>query len=100
MEADNYADGAADGEFADEVETHFRRRPSLNFRGVQRPRSASKRWLETWPGNVGFSDSDPDQPRFINDLGEKEIDPSVPNALGAFSRHIVWLDEIGPVHHQ
>ena len=47
-------------------------------------------------GNVGFSDSDPAKPRFINALGDKDDDGSKHNALGVFSRHSVWLDEVDP----
>ena len=92
VEADNYANGAADGEFADEVEIDFDEDIS-NFRGFNH-KIGFQALVRDLAGNVGFSDSDPEKPRFINDLGEKT--PSVPNALGVFSRHVVWLDEIDP----
>ena len=47
-------------------------------------------------GNIGFSDADPGNPRFINDLG-KEKDRKVPNVLGYYSAHIITLDEKDPV---
>ena len=92
VEADNYANGAADGEFADEVEIDFDEDIS-NFRGFNH-KIGFQALVRDLAGNVGFSDSDPEKPRFINDLGEKT--PSVPNALGVFSRHVVWLDEVDP----
>ena len=92
VEADDYANGAADGEFADEIEIDFDEDIS-NFRGFNH-KIGFQALVRDLAGNVGFSDSDPEKPRFINDLGEKT--PSVPNVLGVFSRHIVWLDEIDP----
>ncbi len=49
-------------------------------------------------GNIGFSDSDPSNPRFINDLGEKKADRQapLPNVLGYYSAHIITLDEKDP----
>lgn len=47
-------------------------------------------------GNIGFSDSDPSNPRFINDLGEKE-NRKPGNVLGYYSAHIITLDEKDPV---
>ncbi len=53
-------------------------------------------------GNIGFSDSDPANPRFINDLGTAEDkrktvnDPGYPNVLGYYSAHIIILDEKDP----
>ena len=41
-------------------------------------------------GNVGFSDSDPASPRFINDLGEKDTTKRKPgNILGYYSAHVI-----------
>ena len=48
-------------------------------------------------GNIGFSDSDPANPRFINDLGEKDATKQNPgNVLGYYSAHIITLDEKDP----
>ena len=93
VEADNFADGAADGEFADEVEINFDE-DDPNFKGFNH-KIGFQALVRDLAGNVGFSDSDPAKPRFINDLGEKS--PSdAHNALGMFSRHFVWLDELDP----
>ena len=49
-------------------------------------------------GNIGFSDSDPSNPRFINDLGEpaKGERKPWPNVFGYYSAHIITLDEKDP----
>ncbi len=50
-------------------------------------------------GNIGFSDADPANPRFIKDLGEKKDDRDKNAAkyvLGYYSAHIVTLDEKDP----
>ena len=47
-------------------------------------------------GNIGFSDSDVSNPRFINDLGEDTDDRNEPNVLGYYSAHIINLDEKDP----
>ena len=47
-------------------------------------------------GNIGFSDSDPSNPRFMNDLGEPAGDRNVPNVFGYYSAHIITLDEKDP----
>jgi hypothetical protein len=94
VEADDYANGAPDGEFADEVEIDFDENTDdfeefnheIEFQALVRDLA----------GNVGFSDSDPANPRFINDLGEKAEGRNEPNVLGVFSRHVVWLDEVDP----
>ena len=97
VEADAYANGAPDGEFADEIEIDFD-----EVVGFGNPEDAFNHKIEfqalvrDLAGNVGFSDSDPANPRFINDLGKKLADRKVPNVLGVFSQHAVWLDELDP----
>ena len=98
VKADTFSNGAPDGEFADEIEIDFDEGidqfPGFNH-GI--PFQALVRDLA---GNVGFSDSDPAKPRFINDLGTAKSDrpkpEDLPNVLGVFSLHIVYLDEIDP----
>ena len=94
VEADNYVDGAADGEFADEVEIDFDE-ADTNFEAFNHE-IEFQALVRDLAGNVGFSDSDPAKPRFINALGDKDDDGSKHNALGVFSRHSVWLDEVDP----
>ena len=53
-------------------------------------------------GNIGFSDSDPTNPRYINALGEAKAADRDPmgkkhNVLGYYSAHIINLDEKDPV---
>ncbi len=95
VEADAYANGAPDGEFADEIEIDFDEaidefvafNDAIEFQALVRDLA----------GNVGFSDSDPAKPRFINNLGEKADDRGTPpRVLGVFSNHIVWLDKVDP----
>ena len=57
-------------------------------------------------GNVGFSDSDPDGPSLIDDLGNLQKDRvdngdngRIPNVLGIFSRHVILLDDKDPEFH-
>ena len=47
-------------------------------------------------GNIGFSDSDPSNPRFINDLGEPVGKRNKGNVFGYYSAHIITLDEKDP----
>ncbi|MXX92378.1 MAG: hypothetical protein F4Y63_02845 [Chloroflexi bacterium] len=50
-------------------------------------------------GNIGFSDSDPANPRFINDLGIKDADRDkeiAKQVLGYYSAHVITLDEKDP----
>ena len=48
-------------------------------------------------GNIGFSDADLSNPRYINDLGQKMVSKRKPgNVLGYYSGHIITLDEKDP----
>ena len=97
VEADAYANGAPDGEFADEIEIDFDEIPGYTFPdGAFNHKIEFQALVRDLAGNVGFSDSDPAKPRFINDLGEKLAERTIPNVLGVFSKHAVWLDEVDP----
>ena len=97
VESDAYANGAPDGEFADEIEIDFDEIPGYTFPdGAFNHKIEFQALVRDLAGNVGFSDSDPAKPRFINDLGEKLAERTVPNVLGVFSKHAVWLDEVDP----
>ncbi len=109
LEADDFADGAPDGEFNGEIEIDFDEflstesefagfNNAVDFQAVVRDLA----------GNFGFSDSDAANPRFINDLGaadasgdDKDADrkkgKDTHNVLGVFSRHVVYIDELDPV---
>ena len=107
LEADDFADGAPDGEFNGEREVDFDEfvdnadfefNHAIDFQAVVRDLA----------GNVGFSDSDPSNPRFIDALGEEE--PSdradgdsddvngarIHNVLGVYSKHVVYVDDKDP----
>ena len=97
VESDAYANGAPDGEFADEIEIDFDEIAGYTFPdGAFNHKIEFQALVRDLAGNVGFSDSDPAKPRFINDLGEKLAERTVPNVLGVFSKHAVWLDEVDP----
>ena len=99
VEADDYSDGSPDGEFADEIEIDFDE-ADANFDAFNHA-IEFQALVRDLAGNVGFSDSDAANPRFINALGQKKADDRDPNGakhnvLGVFSRHVVWLDEVDP----
>ncbi|MXZ03735.1 MAG: hypothetical protein F4Y88_08765 [Chloroflexi bacterium] len=88
--ADRYRDGASSGRFDDSVRLRLDG-DDLEF-GVD-----FQAFVVDLAGNVGFSDSDPDNPYFINDLGvENSRERIVPNVLGYYSAHIFGLDEKDP----
>ena len=102
LEADDFDDGAPDGEFNDEIEIDFDEflDDSDNFDGFNNAVDFQA-LVRDLAGNVGFSDSDETAPRFINALGEEESSdrakgPDKHNVLGVFSRHVVYIDEIDP----
>ncbi len=92
IEADDYDDGDSRGRFDDSVRLRLQG-DDLEF-GVD-----FQAFVVDIAGNIGFSDSDPSNPYFINDLGEdvddrdKEI---ARQALGYYSAHIIGLDEKDP----
>ena len=99
VEADDYSDGSPDGEFADEIEIDFDE-ADANFDAFNHS-IEFQALVRDLAGNVGFSDSDAANPRFINALGQKKVGDRDPdgqkhNVLGVFSRHVVWLDEVDP----
>ena len=102
LEADDFDDGAPDGEFNGEIEIDFDEflDDSENFDGFNNAVDFQA-LVRDLAGNVGFSDSDETAPRFINALGEEESSdrdkgPDKHNVLGVFSRHVVYIDEIDP----
>ena len=102
LEADDFDDGAPDGEFNDEIEIDFDEflDDTADFDGFNNAVDFQA-LVRDLAGNVGFSDSDETAPRFINALGEEKSDdrgngPGIHNVLGVFSRHVVYIDEIDP----
>ena len=94
VEADNFDDGDNDGAFGQSVRIDFdlKRAETYNhtidFQAV----------VADVAGNLGFSDSDNDGPRFINNLGEEMDDRKTGryNVIGWYARHIFFLDETDP----
>lgn len=100
IDADSYS--RSDASFRDSIRINFLQSSTdnepynhaIDFHAVVRDTA----------GNVGFSDSDEANPRYINDLGTKLTDrlgegdnAALPNVLGVFSRHVVYIDNVDPV---
>ncbi len=98
IEADNFSDGDATGTFGDSVRIDFLPEDeetynhTIDFQAV----------VADIAGNLGFSDSDNDGPRFINNLGEESGDRKTDryNVIGWYARHIFFLDETDPEIYQ
>ena len=101
VDADDFDDGEADGEFNEEVEIKIDEasdKPDFVFNHAIDFQAT----VRDLAGNIGFSDSDAAKPRFIDALGEeKEKDrvkgPKTHNILGFFSAHVVHIDDMDPV---
>ena len=98
VEADNFDDGDNDGAFGQSVRIDFdlardeTYNHTIDFQAV----------VADVAGNLGFSDSDNDGPRFINELGEEKDDRETHryNVIGWYARHIFFLDETDPEIYQ
>jgi len=94
VEGDSHNDGATSGTFGDSVRIAFRGsdeeyNDTIDFQAL----------VADVAGNIGFSDSDADGPRFINNLGEEAGNKRKTgryNVLGWYARHIFFLDEVNP----
>ena len=95
--SEEYDDGASRGTFDDSLRLDL-------YDSANEPLDVREKEFEIdfqafvmdMAGNIGFSDSDPASPRYINDLGTKSGDRKVPNVLGYYSAHIITLDEKDP----
>ena len=90
---DTHDDGAANGTFSDSVRIDFSDddyNDTIDFQAL----------VADLAGNIGFSDSDAQGPRFINHYGEETKDNKRKtgryNVLGWYARHIFFLDEVPP----
>ena len=94
VEGDNHDDGATNGTFGDSVRISFLSDDSYNNTIDYQALVADR------AGNIGFSDSDDDGPRFINHLGEPTTGNKRKtgryNVLGWYARHVFFLDETDP----
>ncbi len=101
IESEEYDDGANRGTFDDSVRLDLQNRKGITSTDVdtrdQEFDIDFQAFVLDMAGNVGFSDSDPTSPRFINDLGTKAADRKEPNVLGYYSAHVITLDEKDPV---
>ena len=96
IKADRHDDGANNATFSDSIRLNLQdggdeaetrdREYQVDFQAFAMDRA----------GNIGFSDSDPSNPRFINDLGEPKDERNKGNVFGYYSAHIVTLDEKDP----
>ena len=96
IKADRHDDGANTATFSDSIRLNLRdgneqaptrdREYQVDFQAFAMDRA----------GNIGFSDSDPSNPRFINDLGEPAGERNPGNVFGYYSAHIITLDEKDP----
>ena len=95
VDGDNHDDGATDGTFGDSIRIAFiddETDPDATYNNT----IDFQALVADVAGNIGFSDSDPDGPRFINDLGEKDPGTDRYNVLGWYARHVFFLDETDP----
>ena len=99
VEGDNHDDGSLDGTFGDSIRISF---PPSNEDETFNNTIDFHALVVDVAGNIGFSDSDLDGPRFINNLGEDADDRKTGryNVLGWYARHIFFLDETEPVIFQ
>ena len=93
---DNHDDGSLSGTFGDSERISFE--PENNYNDT----IDFQALVADVAGNIGFSDSDTDGPRFINNLGEQVVPTKKRkteryNVLGWYARHVFFLDETDPV---
>ncbi len=97
IESEAYDDGAISGSFDDSLRLDLYDGTSdftVRDREFQIDFQA---FVMDMAGNIGFSDSDPANPRYINDLGEADSTKrKAGNVLGYYSAHIITLDEKDP----
>jgi hypothetical protein len=96
--SEEYDDGASQGTFDDSLRLDLYEKggESLDVRDREFEIDFQA-FVMDMAGNIGFSDADPANPRYINDLGKKDGDRKAPNVLGYYSAHIITLDEKDPM---
>ena len=98
--SDEYDDGATRGTFEDSLRLDLWEAEDETL--VLRDKEFQidfQAFVMDMAGNIGFSDSDPANPRFINNLGEADSakrEAGTGNVLGYYSAHIITLDEKDP----
>ncbi len=96
--ADEYDDGATSGTFDDDLRLDLQDSSGDVDTRDREFQIDFQAFVMDMAGNIGFSDSDPSNPRYINDLGEKDSTKrKAGNVLGYYSAHVITLDEKDPV---
>ena len=93
IDGDNHNDGASSGTFGDSERISFE--PDEDYNNT----IDFQALVVDVAGNIGFSDSDDDGPRFINNYGEPKGSKRKTdryNVLGWYARHVFFLDETDP----
>lgn len=101
VEADDFDNGQPDGEFNEEVEIDFDEVTGVAADFEFNDAIDFQATVRDLAGNIGFSDSDAANPRFIDALGKAKLEdrnkgPRAHNILGSFSSHIVHIDDKDP----
>ena len=97
--ADEYDDGATRGTFDDDLRLDLQDGKKDAVTQDKEFQVDFQAFVMDMAGNIGFSDSDPSTPHYINDLGTKETETKKRkpgNVLGYYSAHIITLDEKDP----
>lgn len=108
VDADDFDDGDPDGSFNEEQEIDFDEVTGTPTDFVFNHAIDFQAAVRDLAGNIGFSDSDAANPRFIDALGEEDAlgenkaakrtsEGKKHNVLGYFSAHIVYIDDMDPV---
>ena len=101
VDADDFDDGDPDGAFNEEQEIDFDEATGVAANFVFNHAIDFQAAVRDLAGNIGFSDSDAANPRFIDALGEEKAakrtsEGKKHNVLGYFSAHIVHIDDLDP----
>ena len=102
--ADEYDDGATSGTFDDDLRLDLQDSSGDVDTRDREFQIDFQAFVMDMAGNIGFSDADPANPRYINALGEDKASDrghtgakgKKHNVLGYYSAHIITLDEKDP----
>ena len=98
IKADRHDDGSTNATFSDSIRLNLQDGSDTAETRDMEYQVDFQAFVLDRAGNIGFSDADPNNPRFINDLGEPAGERTkAGNVLGYYSAHIITLDEKDPV---
>ena len=98
IKADRHDDGSTNATFSDSIRLNLQDGSDTAETRDMEYQVDFQAFALDRAGNIGFSDADPNNPRFINDLGEPAGERTkAGNVLGYYSAHIITLDEKDPV---